>query len=131
MDQTGVHKKFIFNDQIDGSWLYSLYEDDYSYILEVFTGSLDSLKEELRVFTGAFESNDPVQLKQSIHKIKPLLGFAGMLHHQEMAGRFENACANAQNTSNLTMQYIEMVELINGARSILQDEVKRLNAFVA
>lgn len=131
MNPIQIHKKFIFNSKIDQDWLYSLYEYDYHYILEVFSSSLETLKEELPVLSNAFEANDLEILRRSIHKIKPVFGFVGLNDHQEMCARFENACSSAHNTSNLTMQYIELVELTNEAKAILQEEYNRLTEFTA
>ena len=131
MNRVTAHKKFIFNSKIDQRWLYSLYEDDYTYIAEVFNNSLDTLKEELPSFSGAFESNDISALKRATHKLKPLFGFAGLLHHQEQMGRFENACSNVSNVENLTMQYIEVIEIVNEGKNIIQEECKRLSDFIA
>jgi hypothetical protein len=39
MNPAYVHKKFIFNEKIDEDYIYSLYEQDYVYIAEVFSSS--------------------------------------------------------------------------------------------
>ena len=126
-----AHKKFIFNEKIDTDYIHSLYEDDYAYIIEVFGGSLETLKEEFSHFTSAFESSDIGALKKASHKIKPLFGFTGLLQHQELVERFERLCANTNNTSNVTMQYIEMMEVIKEAKSILKEDYNRLTLFAA
>lgn len=126
-----AHKKFIFNEKIDTDYIHSLYEDDYAYIIEVFGGSLETLKEEFSHFTSAFESSDIAALKKASHKIKPLFGFTGLLQHQELVERFERLCANTNNTSNVTMQYIEMMEVIKEAKSILKEDYNRLTLFAA
>jgi HPt (histidine-containing phosphotransfer) domain-containing protein len=131
MNQTQVHKTFTFNSKIDEDWLYSMYEADYPYIMEIFGNSLDSLREELPVFTSAFDHNDVPALRKAIHKLKPVLGFAGLLEHQEIAARFENACSSARTVADLTLQYIEALDAIKDARTILQDEYKRLNDFLS
>lgn len=131
MNKTTIRKKFIFNEKIDAQWIYSLYEDDYGYIAEVFSSSLDAFKEDLPAFTGAFETSDILSLKKSAHKIKPVFGFAGLLHHQEMMGRFESACLNASSISNLTLQYIELLEVIQEGKSIIQEDYNRLTAYTS
>jgi HPt (histidine-containing phosphotransfer) domain-containing protein len=131
MNQTQVHKTFTFNAKIDEDWLYGMYEADYPYIMEIFSNSLDSLKEELPVLTAAFDQNDVAALKKAIHKLKPVLGFVGLLDHQEIAARFENSCASARTAVDLTLQYIETLDAIKDARSVLQDECKRLNDFIS
>jgi HPt (histidine-containing phosphotransfer) domain-containing protein len=131
MNPTKDHKRFKFNEQIDQDWLYSLYQDDYAYIAEVFNSGIESFREDLPALTTAFESSDIQGLKKAAHKLKPVFGFAGLLQHQEMMARFENACANATSTANLTMQYIELMEVIRDGKTILQEDYKRLTAFTA
>lgn len=131
MNPVRDHKKFIFNEKIDEDYLFSLYQDDYEYIAEVFNSSLDSLKEETGHLASAFESSDIANLKNVTHKIKPIFGFTGLLHHQEMLTRFEHVCANASGTSNVTMQYLEVNELLKEGRSILKDDFTRLTDFIS
>jgi hypothetical protein len=131
MNHAYVHKKFIFNEKIDEDYLFSLYEHDYVYIAEVFNTSLETLKEETGHLTSAYETSDITALKKATHKIKPLFGFTGLLHHQEMMARFEQLCANAKNTSNVTMQYMEVNEMLKEGRSILKDDYNRLTEFIS
>ena len=131
MNPAYVHKKFIFNEKIDEDYIYILYEHDYAYIAEVFNSSLETLKEETGHFSSAYESSDITALKKATHKIKPLFGFTGLLHHQEMIARFEHLCENASNTSNVTMQYMELTELIKEGRKILKEDCNRLTEFIA
>ena len=131
MNRTNGHKKFKFNEKIDENWLHSLYEDDYAYIAEVFNSGIESFREDLPALTTAFESSDIQALKRSTHKLKPVFGYAGLLFHQEMMARFENACANTSDTSNLTMQYIELLDLIRDGKNILMEDYKRLTDFTS
>ncbi|HUQ66559.1 MAG TPA: hypothetical protein VM101_10405 [Flavitalea sp.] len=131
MNPAYVHKKFIFNEKIEDTYIHSLYEHDYAYIAEVFSTSLETLKEETGHFTSAFESSDIDSLKKAAHKIKPLFGFTGMLHHQEMMGRFEHLCENTLNTHNITIQYIELTELMKEGKNILKEECNRLTEFIS
>lgn len=131
MNQPSVHKKFIFNQKIDHDWLYSLYEDDYAYIAEVFGSSIDAFREDLPALSTAFEASDIQAVRKAAHKLKPVLGFAGLLQHQETMLRFENACGLAKTSGNLTMQYIELMESMQEAKNILQEEYNRLTAFIS
>lgn len=131
MNPAYVHKKFIFNEKIDEDYIYSLYEHDYAYIAEVFNNSLETLKEETGHFTTAYESSDVASLRKATHKIKPLFGFTGLLHHQEMMARFEHLCETTSGTSNITIQYIELTELIKEGKSILKEDCNRLTEFIS
>jgi hypothetical protein len=131
MNPAKAHKKFIFNENIDEDHIYGLYEQDYTYIAEVFNSSLESLKEESGHFATAYESSDIPALKRATHKIKPLFGFTGLLHHQEMMARFEHLCESASSTSNITMQYMELIEVIKEGRNILKEDCNRLTEFIS
>jgi hypothetical protein len=131
MNPAKAYKKFIFNENIDEDYIISLYEHDYAYIAEVFNSSLESLKEETGHLTTAYETADIKALKSAAHKIKPLFGFTGLLHHQEMIARFEHLCENASSTSNVTMQYMELTEMIKEGRKILKEDCNRLTEFIS
>lgn len=131
MNGLSIPERFIFNAKIDQDWLYSLYEYDYPYMTEVFSSSLESLKEELPALINAYESFDLAGLKRGMHKIRPIFGYTGLITHQEQIARFENACGNASSASNLTMQYIETIEHIQEGKNIIQEEYSRLTAFIA
>jgi len=89
------------------------------------------LKEETSYFTSAYESSDIPALKRATHKIKPLFGFTGLLHHEEMTARFEHLCETAITTSNITMQYMELTEMIKDGKNILKEECYRLTEFIS
>lgn len=131
MNSVPTHKKFIFNNKIDQTWLHSLYEYDYSYIAEVFNSSLDTLKEESPAFAAAFEANDMSALKKVAHKLKPVFGFSGLLDHQDQLANFENACRNSPTINNITVQYIETVNAIKEGKDIIQEDYNRLTAFIS
>jgi hypothetical protein len=131
MKQQSVHKKFIFNEKIDSAYLFSLYEDDFVYITEVYGSCLESLNDELRHFTTAFESSDIDTLKKTAHKIKPLFGFTGLTYHQDMMQRFEQLCNNSSNASSVTIQYMEVLEVAREARNIIKSEYSRLTEFIS
>lgn len=131
MNRTMAPKKFIFNANFDQEWLNSLYEDDYLYIAEVFSASLEALTEDLPVVATAYENADVSALKKAVHKIKPVFGFAGLLQHQEIIARFEAQCTSANVIEGVTMQYIEMIQLAQEGKQIIQEEYNRLTAFLS
>ena len=131
MSSPSVHKKFIFNEKIDGDYLFSLYEHDYPYIAEVFGNSLDSLKEESGHFVSAYESANVRELKNAAHKIKPIFGFTGLLAHQEQIARFEHLCENTSTVSNITLQYMELIEMMKEGKNIIKEDYNRLTEFIA
>lgn len=124
-------KKFIFSQKIDSSYLYSLYEDDYSYIAEVFQTSLEDLNSDIDAIELAYESNEPKSLRKSIHKLKPVFGFVGLKQEEAMMQEFESLCETAETTKAISIQYQSLIRVIREAEVLIQNELNRLNAFNA
>src|SRR5687768_7721055 len=91
-------RSFVFNDKIDKAFIFSLYENDYAYISEVFNTSLDSFEGDLVIVEDSFRTKNLNELKKAVHKIKPVFGFTGLLDHQEKIQLFEQQAAMAGNT---------------------------------
>jgi HPt (histidine-containing phosphotransfer) domain-containing protein len=129
MDNLNSHKKFIFNEKIDNAFLFSLYEDDYSYITEVFHSALDSFDADLQDLTNAYENANTEGLKKAVHKIKPVFGFTGLLRHQEFMQHFETACESAQSIEDVNTIYDELITTIYEGKKIIEADYKRLVEF--
>ncbi len=129
MNDQHRHKNFIFNPKIDSGFLFSLYENDYVYILEVFTDSTEELENALMTFAMAYNAGDVQDLKNAAHKIKPLFGFTGLLKVQDAVKGFEDHCGKVTRVELLSGEYNALLEEINGARQILIAEQKRLQEF--
>ncbi|MEO8582330.1 MAG: hypothetical protein ABI415_00965 [Flavitalea sp.] len=122
-------KKFIFDENIDKEFIYSLYEDDYTYITEVFYSCLESVNEGIPVLHHAFELGDVLMVKQAAHKLKPVFGFTGLLNQQDTIGIFENVCVNISAIDVVKNEFEELMNQIIRGRNILEKEGKRLQQF--
>lgn len=131
MNQSATDKKFAFNDKIDSSYLFSLYEDDYGYILEVFTDSIEELENGMMAFAIAFNGGQIADLKSAAHKMKPLFGFTGLLAMQEAVAHFEEHCSRASEVKVVSGQYNSLLEQINDAKQVLISEQQRLQDYSA
>ena len=129
MESGEEHNKFIFNEKIDSEFLHNLYEDDYQYMVEVFETTLRHFDEDVLPIQSAFGDSDFSGLRKALHKVKPVFGFTGLLRHQEVLGKFEEACSGSQNISELHSAYDSLMELIHEGRDIIEKEHKRLLAF--
>jgi hypothetical protein len=129
MKQPGTDKKFIFNEMIDKAFIFSLYEDDFDYIVEVFGSCLTSIDEDIVFLTQAFESGDASLVKKSVHKLKPVFGFTGLLVHQDAIGNFENACMNVSSIDLLKEEYKQVLMQIQEGRNIIEQETQSLREF--
>ena len=89
---------FQFDRRIDASILYSLYENDYLYIEEIFKTTLKHYDADVNAFETHQQAGSVEGLKRSVHKIKPVFGFIGMPEVQESCQAFEDKCATVQIT---------------------------------
>ena len=78
MSNQAEHNTFIFNDKIDRELLFSLYEDDFPYMEEIFSITLSQIKPHISQLKAAFESGDKEELRKSAHKLKPSFGYVGL-----------------------------------------------------
>jgi hypothetical protein len=131
MNQHSVSKKFVFNEKIDNEFIFNLYEDDYAYITEVFTTSLETFDEDVARVQEAYDANDLQSLGKAVHKIKPVFGFTGLIQHQEKIVQFEKVCLNAPDTSNIRNEYTAMMDVMSDGKAIMEQELHRLTAFTA
>lgn len=122
------HKSFIFNGRIDEQFLYNLYENDYSYMEEIFLTTISQLLTDFPVLEMAFKSGDIVALEKAIHKIKPSFGFVGMPVLQEKCQQFENQCKGST-TELMSKSFSDLQETIKASVEIIEQEYERLKSF--
>lgn len=130
MSQQSVSKNFVFNDKIDKAFIFSLYEDDYLYIYELFGNSLESFNEDLGQVEDSFRASNLHDLKKAVHKIKPVFGFTGLLDHQEKIGLFEQQASMAGNTDAVSHEFDELLKVMRDGKRIIEDEHRRLSDFI-
>ncbi len=131
MNQQSVSKKFVFNDKIDNEFIFNLYENDYTYITEVFTTSLETFDEDLDKVEESYKAGDLQSLSKAIHKMKPVFGFTGLLEHQAKIGEFEKVCHRATNATYIAAEFKGFIALLNDGKSIMEQELHRLTVFTA
>ncbi len=119
MSQTSTHNTFIFNEQIDSEFLFSLYEDDYTYIKEVFNTTLETLDEDILVLVHAFESRDIQAVRKAAHKLKPVFGFTGVTSLQSQICQFEQTCAMVTSAEHLAKDFQYLLDRINDGKKLL------------
>jgi hypothetical protein len=130
MSQQSISKIFVFNEKIDKAFIFSLYEDDYAYIAEIFGTSLESFEEDLVQVEDSFRADALTDLKKAVHKIKPIFGFTGLLDHQEKISLFEQQASMAGNTEAVSHEFDELLKVIRDGKRIIEDEHRRLSDFI-
>lgn len=131
MIQPNADKKFIFNEKIDGDYLYSLYEDDFQYIEEIFATTLTHFDADFQAIEQAWLAGDTASLKKAVHKIKPTFGFVGLTAVQQLCKEFEDFCQKAGSTNDLKDQYQQIVITLAASKDLIAAEYGKLKEFNA
>jgi HPt (histidine-containing phosphotransfer) domain-containing protein len=129
MNGANFSKKFIFNEKLDSEYLYSLYEDDYQYIEEIFETTLTHFDEDYNSIRTAFEANNLLELKKAIHKIKPTFGFVGLPLVQHICKEFEDSCQRATTSNELITEYQQIVTTLADSKDLIASEYNKLKEF--
>ena len=129
MSGANFSKKFIFNEKLDSEYLYSLYEDDYQYIEEIFQTTLTHFDEDYNSIRTAFEANNLIELKKAIHKIKPTFGFVGLPLVQHICKEFEDSCQRATASNDLITEYQQIVTTLADSKDLIASEYNKLKEF--
>lgn len=129
MSGPNFSKKFIFNEKIDGDYLYSLYEDDYQYIEEIYSTTLTHYDNDMRAIQQTFEANNLAELKKAVHKMKPTFGFVGLPAVQQLCKEFEDICQKATTTDELEAQYQQIVITLAESKKLIATEYSKLKEF--
>ena len=124
-----LRNKFIFNQNIDSEFLFSLYEDDFLYIEEIFKTTLDQLNTEVNELPGAFGGNDISTVRRIVHKIKPAFGFTGFLETEKACKEFEDACTEGIQANDRAGLYHPLSTLLTESMSIMQNQYDQLKEF--
>jgi chemotaxis protein histidine kinase CheA len=129
MSGSNFSKKFIFNEKIDSDYLYSLYEDDYQYIEEIFLTTLTYFDEDFNSIQRAYETDNLSDLKKAIHKIKPTFGFVGLTLVQHICKDFEDFCQKATSSHELASEYQQIVVTLAESKELIATEYNKLKEF--
>ena len=129
MNDPYLHKSFIFNEKIDREFLYSLYEDDFVYIEEIFKTTLDQLISVVPQVQQAFKDQNMVDLKRVVHKIKPAFGFTGFLETEKECKEFEDACTDGLAVVDVSDRYHLLWTLLTQSTKAIKEQHDRLKEF--
>ena len=129
MSGSNFSKKFIFNEKIDSDYLYSLYEDDYQYIEDIYSTTLTYFDADFKAIQEAFETNNISELKRAIHKIKPTFGFVGLPLVQHICKEFEDSCQKATASNELLSEYQQIVIILADSKKLIASEYNKLKEF--
>lgn len=120
---------FLFDKSIDHDFMESMYENDYVYIEQLFSVTLECYDDDAFTIGEKYELSDAEGLRKAIHKMKSAFGFTGMMDLQERCQAIETKCCSASSVSAIMVEMEQLLLLINHHKMILQNEWQRLKLF--
>lgn len=117
---------FIFSESINVNHLFSLYDNDYQWIEEIFTTALAHFDEDVKSIQDHFSTGDLAGLKRAIHKIKPTFGFVGMPVIQDMCKEIEDKSVSANHISEISADVQELLTCCAECKRAIEDDTHRL-----
>jgi len=97
-------------------------------IEETFSDVLGEYDTLIGKVCEAHQAEDVATLKSTVHKIKPLFGFVGLLSIQSQCLQFEKACEQGS-FSAVAADFIPLRSSLLQAKSIIAAERDRLRAY--
>src|SRR5688572_12234454 len=120
---------FIFNENIDTSFLHDMYQDDFGYMEEMFGNIVRELEENFPTAEAAAKVKDLEAFRKAVHKLKPCFGFAGLTTSQARLQRFEDVYdCTEYSLSHLLLMNDTLKEVASG-KQLIKTEYLRLKEF--
>jgi HPt (histidine-containing phosphotransfer) domain-containing protein len=129
MNNQKIANAFVFNTEIDKTYLESLYGDDYIYLQEVFNTVLNDYQSLTDNIEYSYSSGNLTALKAAVHKIKPVFGFVGLTAVQNQCQQFEKICVSAGSPNELAGDFETLKNKLSQSKQILEEEKKKLELF--
>jgi len=120
---------FQFDRRIDTGILYSLYENDYLYIEEIFKTILKHYDEDVEAFKGHYHAGNLEGLKKTAHKIKPVFGYIGLPDVQGYCNDFENHCARAGAIEEILPDCEKLLEQFAECKKLIETDLQKLSDY--
>jgi len=131
VNNQSLSKTFVFNEKFDHEYLFNLYADDFGYVEEIFSITLQHFDPDFEAIHVAYALDNVSDLKKAVHKIKPTFGFVGLTAIQDQCKDFEDLCQDVMTMSELTAEYKQIVTTLADSKKLLETEYRRLKEFNA
>lgn len=120
---------FQFDRRIDAGILYSLYENDYLYIEEIFKTTLTHYDEDVEAFETHYHARSLEGMRKTVHKIKPVFGFVGMPAVQDWCQDFEDKCTATGDIQEIFSDSEKLLHQFKECKRIIEAELQKLSAY--
>jgi HPt (histidine-containing phosphotransfer) domain-containing protein len=121
--------QFIFNENLNVTFLEELFDGDTHYAETVFGEFLKDIPGYWSSVETAYIENNLTELKASVHKCKTLFGYVGATGLQELCQEFENKYHASATIALLESDYRVLLSEKEKTAQLIKGELNRLKAF--
>ena len=122
--------QFIFNENLNNTFLEELFDGDTHYAETVFGEFLKDLPGYWSSVESSYIDNNISELRASVHKCKTLFGYVGATVLQELCQEFENKFQHVSVTiASLEPDYRVLLSEKEKTAQLIKGELNRLKAF--
>jgi ribosome maturation protein Sdo1 len=122
---------FTFSEELNQSFLQTLYEGDILYASEVFDSFLTGTKAEFEELVKLYREKDIKKIRHKLHKIKPTFGFVGLTKLTEEIESAITACDTSSDISKTELVLSNILDKIKNIFPLIEVELKRMTAYIA
>lgn len=122
---------FEFNEQLDGSFLNSIYEGDKEHAKMIFDKFLSSVNVYLTEIEHGYNSGNAELFRKAIHKFKPVLSFVGLTKLTVSAELIEKRCNEVTDVNTLSGLYIPFKTEVKKMIPFIETDLMKLKALTS
>ncbi len=130
--ETNEYKKtsdaFVYNKQLDTSYLLMAYDDDVAYASDMFDTFLEIVNDEKEKLKDVLLSKDKDEIGRQLHKMKPIFRMVGVPKISLMIESMESMVSDGS-IELLSNEYNNLELKIDGALPVIKQEAERLRLF--
>lgn len=122
---TSNEHNFVFSSQLDVDYLKEAYEGDHVYAKEMFETYLEIIEDELLGIKNSIEDKDIGDIKNKLHKIKPIFTMVGLTHISKDIEHGESIVTE-QNEESISQWFGTIESEIRSYLPVIKNEVEKL-----
>ncbi len=120
------NQEIKFHPKLDADFLHNFYGGEVEQLQTVFEFFLNDIGGQMDLLSNAVKKQDPTELKQLLHKIKPTFSYVGLSSITEEMDGIEKKCTPDCNFEEITTLYNQLSVNISESLIILREEARKL-----
>ncbi|WP_394993266.1 hypothetical protein [Emticicia sp.] len=121
---------FAFNPLLNTDYLNEIYGNDLTIVQIIFESFLDDNIPIWEEILGKINSKNYKQVSDMTHQIKPSFSMVGLTYLHPKIQEFEIFTKENPDENELLVKYNNLTVEINQAKTIIKDELNRLNQLI-